>query len=243
MAWPRGQPSLAEGPATLQGVRQLRQADIIAAFIQAGWCMLEVSNLECVRGDRRLFKDVSFALRAGELLQIHGPNGSGKTSLLRMLCGLVLPAEGKISWQGFGIGDLREEYAQAVTYIGHLPAVKDELSALENLSIASELSGIHLSQDQVFSALRRMGLGGRELLPAKVLSQGQRRRVALARLLVSGATLWILDEPLTALDVAAVKLMQSLIEAHLHKGGMVILTTHQDIEIPGFVTQRVDLAA
>jgi heme exporter protein A len=205
--------------------------------------MLEVSNLECVRGDRRLFKDVSFSLRAGELLQIHGPNGSGKTSLLRMLCGLVLPAEGNISWQGLSIRDLREEYAQAVAYIGHLPAVKDELSALENLSIASELSGVHLSQDQVFAALRRMGLGGRELLPAKVLSQGQRRRVALARLLVSGATLWILDEPLTALDVAAVKLMQSLIEAHLHNGGMVILTTHQDIEIPGFVTQRVDLAA
>jgi len=205
--------------------------------------MLDVSGLECVRGDRRLFKDICFSLRPGGLLQVHGPNGSGKTSLLRMLCGLVAPAHGDIQWQGTSIRSLGEEYFRAVTYLGHLPAVKDDLSALENLSISAELSGIQLSEDKAIAALRRMGLGGREMLPAKVLSQGQRRRVALARLLVAGTTLWILDEPLTALDVAAVGLMQTIMEEHLRNGGMVILTTHQELSVPGVTMQRLDLAA
>ena len=205
--------------------------------------MLDVSGLECVRGDRRLFKDICFSLRPGGLLQVHGPNGSGKTSLLRMLCGLVAPVHGDIQWQGASIRSLGEEYFSVVTYLGHLPAVKDDLSALENLSISAELSGIHLTEDNAIAALRRMGLGGREMLPAKVLSQGQRRRVALARLLVAGTTLWILDEPLTALDVAAVGLMQTIMEEHLQSGGMVILTTHQELSVPGVTMQRLDLAA
>jgi heme exporter protein A len=204
--------------------------------------MLDVSGLECVRGDRRLFKDICFSLRPGGLLQVHGPNGSGKTSLLRMLCGLVAPAHGDIQWQGASIRGIGEEYFRAVTYLGHLPAVKDDLSALENLLISAELSGIQLSQDKAIDALRRMGLAGRELLPAKVLSQGQRRRVALARLLVAGTTLWILDEPLTALDSAAVQLMQTIMEEHLRNGGMVILTTHQELSVPGVTIQRLDLA-
>jgi len=204
--------------------------------------MLDVSGLECVRGDRRLFKDICFSLRPGALLQVHGPNGSGKTSLLRMLCGLVAPAHGDIQWQGSSIRAMGEEYFRAVTYLGHLPAVKDDLSALENLLISAELSGIQLSEEKAIVALRRMGLGGREMLPAKVLSQGQRRRVALARLLVAGTTLWILDEPLTALDSAAVQLMQTIMEEHLRKGGMVILTTHQELSVPGVTTQRLELA-
>ena len=205
--------------------------------------MLDVSGLECVRGDRRLFKDICFSLRPGGLLQVHGPNGSGKTSLLRMLCGLVAPAHGDIQWQGASIRSLGEEYFRAVTYLGHLPAVKDDLSALENLSISAELSGTHLTEDKAIAALRRMGLGGREMLSAKVLSQGQCRRVALARLLVAGTTLWILDEPLTALDVAAVGLVQTIMEEHLQSGGMVILTTHQELSVPGVTMQRLDLAA
>ena len=204
--------------------------------------MLDVSGLECVRGDRRLFKDICFSLRPGGLLQVHGPNGSGKTSLLRMLCGLVAPAHGDIQWQGASIRAMGEEYFRAVTYLGHLPAVKDDLTALENLLISAELSGIQLSEEKAIVALRRMGLGGREMLPAKVLSQGQRRRVALARLLVAGTTLWILDEPLTALDSAAVQLMQTIMEEHLRNGGMVILTTHQELSVPGVTMQRLDLA-
>jgi heme exporter protein A len=204
--------------------------------------MLDVSGLECVRGDRRLFKDICFSLRPGGLLQVHGPNGSGKTSLLRMLCGLVAPAHGDIQWQGASIRAMGEEYFRAVTYLGHLPAVKDDLTALENLLISAELSGIQLSEEKAIVALRRMGLSGREMLPAKVLSQGQRRRVALARLLVAGTTLWILDEPLTALDSAAVQLMQTIMEEHLRNGGMVILTTHQELSVPGVTMQRLDLA-
>src|SRR5574341_229002 len=172
--------------------------------------MLEVSSLECVRGDRRLFSGLSFALGQGELLQVKGPNGAGKTSLLRMLCGLMAPVEGQIRWKGSTIRELGEDFYREVTYLGHLPAVKDELTAEENLRIASALDGVEIEPREAYVALRKMGLQGRESLPAKVLSAGQRRRVALARLLTLDTILWVLDEPLTALDRSAVELVRNL---------------------------------
>ena len=203
--------------------------------------MLQGKNLTCVRGDRRLFKDVNFIVKAGGLMQVNGPNGSGKTSLLRMLCGLSNPALGEITWNGEVIKSLGGDYYSDLTYIGHLSGTKDDLTALENLRIASAMSGVQITEKQASDALGHMGLEGREALPAKVLSQGQRRRVALARLLVCKTKLWILDEPLAALDVMAVKLIQGLLDQHLKHDGMVVMTTHQDIDITAATTMHLQL--
>lgn len=204
--------------------------------------MLEVSNLACSRGDHQLFSGLSFTLLHGQIMQVQGENGSGKTSLLRTLCGFLMPDEGKISWRGEDVRDLDEEYYAEMLYLGHLNAIKDELSALENLRISAGLSGVELDEREAMAALRRIGLRGREMLPTKVLSQGQRRRVALARLLVSDAKLWILDEPLTALDVGAVALVQELIAEHLAQQGMVIFTTHQPLQVAGMEMRSLSLS-
>jgi heme exporter protein A len=194
-----------------------------------------------VRGDRRLFSDLDFSLSSGTFVQLTGPNGSGKTSLLRILCGLLEPAEGSISWQGANIRSLGEDYVAAVTYLGHRPGVKDELSALENLRITNALHGVEVSQEDALNALQRMGLAGRERLPARFLSEGQRRRVALARLLVCNTRLWLLDEVMTSLDKGAVALVRSLIEEHLNRGGIAMVATHQELELSAGVTQRLEL--
>ena len=204
--------------------------------------MLEISNLSCVRGDHPLFSGLNFSLGAGELMQVQGENGSGKTSLLRTLCGFMQPAAGEIRWGGRDVHELGEEYYAAMIYLGHLNAIKDELNAVENLRISAGLSGCKVDEIEALAALRRMGLRRREHLPVKVLSQGQRRRVALSRLLVGDARLWILDEPLTALDVGAVGLMQELIGEHLSKGGMVIFTTHQPLQVAGVETRQLTLS-
>lgn len=204
--------------------------------------MLEISNLACSRGDHRLFSGLSFKLDFGQIMQVQGANGSGKTSLLRTLCGFITPDEGDIIWRGENIRELDEEYYAEMMYLGHLNAIKDELSALENLRISAGLSGVELKEKEAMAALRRMGLRGRELLPTKVLSQGQRRRVALARLLVSDAKLWVLDEPLTALDVGAVALIQELIAEHLGRKGMVIFTTHQPLQVAGKEMRSLSLS-
>ena len=204
--------------------------------------MLQGISLACVRGDRELFKDINFSLEAGGLMQVRGPNGSGKTSLLRMLCGLSNPAAGEILWSGTSIRNLNGDYFAAMTYIGHLSGTKDDLTVIENLRISSALAGFEINDTQASEALGYMGLGGREVLPVKVLSQGQRRRVALARLLVCKTSLWILDEPLVALDVLAVKLIQELLERHLKQGGMVVMTTHQEIDLTATSTTQLHLA-
>ncbi|AEJ01108.1 heme exporter protein CcmA [Nitrosomonas sp. Is79A3] len=204
--------------------------------------MLQGISLACVRGDRELFKDINFSLEAGGLMQVRGPNGSGKTSLLRMLCGLSNPAAGEILWSGTSIRNLNGDYFATMTYIGHLSGTKDDLTVIENLRISSALAGFEINDTQASEALGYMGLGGREVLPVKVLSQGQRRRVALARLLVCKTSLWILDEPLVALDVLAVKLIQELLERHLKQGGMVVMTTHQEIDLTATSTTQLHLA-
>ena len=175
-------------------------------------------------------------------MQVQGANGSGKTSLLRTLCGFMMPDEGDIAWSGESISELDEDYYAEMLYLGHLNAIKDELSAVENLRISAGFSGVDLDEKEAIVALRRMGLRGRERLPTKVLSQGQRRRVALARLLVNDAKLWILDEPLAALDVGAVALIQELIAEHLAQRGMVIFTTHQPLQVAGVEMRNLTLS-
>lgn len=203
--------------------------------------MLEIRDLECVRGDHCLFKGLNFSLQGGELLYLRGSNGSGKTSLLRTVCGLLEPAEGEVLWKGRNVRSQRDEFNAELTYLGHLNGVKGELTAFENLQLGGALSGLTVSEDDIYEALERIGLGGREDLPTQVLSQGQKRRVALARLLLSKASLWVLDEPFTALDVGAVDQLAKLIEAHLQKGGMAMFTTHQVVDIQAGAVREVNL--
>ena len=205
--------------------------------------MLEASHLECVRGNRTIFRDVSFAVRAGDCFRLTGPNGSGKTSLLRMLCGLLPPESGSIRWHGVEIQTLGEDYFPSISYVGHRPGIKDELTALENLRISSGMHGIEISRRTATTALERMGLGSRMHLPARFLSEGERRRAAIARLAVSHASLWLLDEVLTSLDCTAVEAILLLIEDHLAAGGMAIVATHQELRLASGRTQRIELAA
>lgn len=195
--------------------------------------MLEAINLDCVRGERRLFHNLSFQLKAGECLLVRGENGSGKTSLLRMLVGLTPPAAGAVHWQGSPIKKLGDEYRRQLLYCGHPLGLKDALSATENLISSVALADESVTQDGVHEALRQAGLQGREHLSVRALSQGQKRRVNLARLLLQRRALWVLDEPLTALDTQASLWVVRVIDQHLSNGGIVVLTTHQDIGLAG----------
>lgn len=205
--------------------------------------MLEVRDLEVMRGDHRLFSNLGFSLQGGELLRLRGSNGSGKTSLLRTVCGLLEPSEGEVLWNGESIRSQRDEFNRSLTYLGHHNGIKAELTGFENLCLSNTLSGNDVSEDQIYDALGEIGLAGREDLPSHVLSQGQKRRVALARLLLSDADLWVLDEPFTALDVKAVEMLSQLIEQHLQKGRMVIFTTHQEVAIRAGESREIDLDA
>src|SRR5262245_11649048 len=186
--------------------------------------MLDAVGLECVRQQRALFRALSFSLAAGERLRIAGANGSGKTSLLRILCGLLAPTAGEVRWRGASITSLREEFSREIVYLGHAPAVKDDLTAAENLAIACRLAGRVANAEQ---ALAQLGVPAG--VPVRKLSQGQRRRAAVARLAASEQVpLWLLDEPYAALDVDAAKIVDTLIAGHAARGGAVMFTTHQE---------------
>ena len=203
---------------------------------------LEARALECTRGERTLFSGLDFTLRGGELLRIAGANGSGKTSLMRIACGLLEATEGSVRWRGEDVRRLREYYSRELVYLGHAPAVKDDLTAAENLRVACTLSGLAAPATDVRRALASLGLAGCEDLPARVLSQGQRRRVTLARLVLSPAVpLWVLDEPFTALDAAATDYVRGLVAGHVARGGAVMYTTHQEIPISAARASRIDL--
>jgi heme exporter protein A len=197
--------------------------------------VLEARDLECERGSRGLFRGLSFSVKSGELLRIAGPNGSGKSSLLRILCGLLAPSTGEVRWKGAPIRSLAEEYSTQLVYVGHAAAVKDELSAAENLFISCSIAGITPAAAAVREALDRFGVPDGPMV--RRLSQGQRRRAALARLGLSEALpLWLLDEPFAALDAAGIGLLNDLLARQLARGGAVVLTTHQD---PGIAATRV----
>jgi heme exporter protein A len=203
--------------------------------------MLEVAGLECARQRRTLFAGLSFSLRGGELLRVAGENGSGKTSLLKILCGLLIPDAGEVRWQGTPIRQLREDYSRHLVYLGHAPAVKDDLSAAENLAVACTLAGRTASAQQAQEALEGYGLPA-TAVAVRRLSQGQRRRAALARLLLSAdAPLWLLDEPFAALDAAAARFTEELIARHVAQGGAAIYTTHQEANIGAAVLRVIEL--
>jgi heme exporter protein A len=203
--------------------------------------MLEAVNLGCARGERRLFSGLNFSLPPGTFLQAFGPNGSGKTSLLRIVCGLTAPAAGEVRWEGTNIRRLGEEYFGAIAYVAHQNGVKDELNPIENLRISSGVAGNALSQREAQAILERVGLSKQQHLPARLLSAGQRRRLALSRLLASRAKLWILDEPLASLDDDGATFARNLISEHLGNDGMAIIATHQEMNLSAGQMQRIEL--
>jgi heme exporter protein A len=187
--------------------------------------VLEARDLECERGGRKLFDGLSFSLAPGELLRIAGSNGSGKTSLLRILAGLLTPSRGEVRWKNEPVARLREEFSRELVFLGHAPAVKDDLTPAENLEIACRLAGLAPEKKSLEKALEAFAVPDR---PVRRLSQGQRRRAALARLRLSAKVpLWLLDEPLAALDTAAAALVEALVREHVARGGAVAYTTHQ----------------
>ena len=192
---------------------------------------LQAIALSCERGGRPLFAPQSFTLSPGQAMQIEGDNGSGKTSLLRMVCGLAPTASGEVRWDGQAISEVRHAFSRDLLYLGHSLGLKDELSAVENLRVASVLAGHPVGHEQALQALQAQGLGSRSHLPLRVLSQGQKRRVALARLQLSKARLWVLDEPFVALDTLAVHALQQVLRQHLQQDGLLLFTSHQAVDL------------
>lgn len=204
---------------------------------------LQAYQLACTRGERELFKDINFDINAGDAMRVAGTNGSGKTSLLRLLCGLAFAAAGEVRWNGRNLRAVREEFHSQLIYLGHANGVKDDLLAWENIVIAGTLTGNPVSRSQAYAALDQLGLARAADLPTRALSQGQRKRVALARLqLGRKMPLWILDEPFTALDQNAVKALCDTLNQHLAHGGMVIYTTHQEIDLSAQRLLLLDLS-
>ena len=189
--------------------------------------LLSADKLTCIREERLLFDELSFEINAGDIVQVEGPNGSGKTSLLRILSGLSQPYDGQVNYKDQAIHRCREEYQQNLLYFGHLAGVKGEMTAEENLNFNLALHGSNT--DDSLAYLAKVNLLGFEDSLASHLSAGQHRRIALARLYQSNAAIWILDEPFTAIDKQGVASLEQLFCQHAQRGGCVILTTHQDL--------------
>ncbi|MDB1123324.1 cytochrome c biogenesis heme-transporting ATPase CcmA [Vibrio algarum] len=191
--------------------------------------MLEVLNLTAIRDERILFEELSFKIGKGEIVQIEGRNGTGKTTLLRIIAGLGDCESGDISWNGQVTVNSRDLFHQDLLFLGHQTGIKRELTGFENLSFYQSIHQSEIDKEKIWSALAQVGLAGREDVPVAQLSAGQQRRVALARLWLSKQVLWILDEPLTAIDKQGVKVLENLFLKHAEEGGIVVLTTHQDM--------------
>jgi len=203
--------------------------------------MLSVHDLACERGERLLFRDLGFELERGEALLVRGGNGRGKTSLLRILCGLSAPVAGVVRWRGESISNAHEHYGREMAYLGHANGIKDDLTPVENLRLAAALGGRELDVPAATAALEQVGLARCLDFPVRVLSFGQRRRVALAGLLTAGALLWILDEPLTGLDVHGVAMVEQMIRDHIVAGGLAIMTTHQPLALDGLTPKTLSV--
>jgi heme exporter protein A len=206
--------------------------------------MLQVRQIECVRGNRRLFRNLSFRLEANQALRVGGENGSGKTSLLRMVAGLSPVESGEILWKDERIAPSGEDFRRDLLFLGHANGLKDDLTPIENLHHALALAGTNAGNAALRNTLAEQGLAGVADLPVKLLSQGQKRRVALARLWFSTEKpLWVLDEPFAALDAVSVGRTEAAVLAHLRSGGMVLFTTHQEVDLAGAQVQALELGA
>jgi len=194
--------------------------------------MLEAKNISCIRGNRELFRNLSFRVEEGTAMRIHGVNGAGKTSLLRMIAGLSPVAEGRISWGGRALSEMGDEYHAQLVFVGHANALKAHLTPSENLQLGLAIQGLPGGAEAVRAALEEEGLAVAADVPAQWLSAGQQRRVALARVrFAAGRRLWVLDEPFSSLDDAAVTRLSSRLAGHVRRGGVVVYTTHQDVRI------------
>lgn len=200
---------------------------------------LQGINLSCVRDDRTLFSALNFQLQAGQVLLLEGKNGSGKTSLLRILCGFREADEGEVHWGGEPIND--SSYYADMAYIGHLDGIKKELTVLENLKVSLALDTV--GRYSIADALKKVHLQGYDDALVQTLSAGQKRRLSLARLLITHNSLWILDEPFTSLDKQGIALIESLMIEHCANGGMIVLTSHHDIALPAVDVRRINLSA
>lgn len=201
--------------------------------------LFSAHQISCIRSDRVLFEQLDFAIDAGQLWQIAGRNGAGKSSLLRILAGLTEPAEGELRYQGLPLSAQRDEFAANLCYIGHLSGVQPQLTALENLAFWRACYALKPADD--WALLAQLGLAGLEDIPCQNLSAGQHRRVSLARLWLTSARLWILDEPFTALDVSAIAQLRQRLTEHCQQGGAIILTTHQALELESVPVQQLTL--
>ena len=202
---------------------------------------LEAQQLSCIRDDRTLFSDLSFHLQSSQALVVEGRNGSGKTSLLRTLCGMTLPDAGNILWCGEDIFRLGADYHACTAYVGHRDGVKLDLTPLENLSFARSL-GNPSDDCEPQQALEAVQLAGFEDVPTRNLSAGQQRRLALARLLITRADLWILDEPFTSLDTHGISIVEELAHKHLVNGGMLAITSHHPVNLDSSAVTRINLS-
>ncbi|HEX6978002.1 MAG TPA: heme ABC exporter ATP-binding protein CcmA [Alphaproteobacteria bacterium] len=194
--------------------------------------------LACVRGERLVFKDLSFRVGAGQVLALTGPNGSGKSSLLRLMAGLIRPAGGRLAWAGASVADDPDAHRARLHYLGHLDALKPALTVTENVAFYAALRGHH-DAAAVDAALAAFGLSALADLPARFLSQGQRRRTALARLLAAPAPLWLLDEPTLGLDAASLDALLAVLRRHVAAGGRAVIATHVPLDVPGLDELRL----